>query len=95
MIRLKPIITEKSLRALKNNNVYTFKGSVRYTKKQVKEFLEKVYNSKVVYIRVIKIPGRVRYNLLKRVRYQKPGYKKFLVKFADKVKVEGFNISSK
>jgi len=74
----------------KNHAIYTFRAPTTVTKDDIERYFSKVYGYKVVKSRVVRIPAKIRINRVTRKRYKKPGYKKFYVEFADKVKFKGF-----
>ena len=93
LLKLKPVITEKTIRLLKETGTYTFKGLASYKAKDVKAFLEKEYGVRVMDIRAVNIPPKRRYNFVARKPYIRKGYRKFYVKFKKQVKIPGFNIN--
>ncbi len=95
LLKVKPHVTEKTLKLAREKQIYTFVGLASYTKSEVKEFLEKMFNAKVKKIRVAKIPAKQRFNFLKRRHYTVPAREKFYVTFEGNVKIPGFNLSTK
>jgi len=95
MINLKPKLTEKALNLAKNKGIYTFVGSVNYTKQQVKVYFEKVLGYKIKKIRIVKLPKKERgkYSILR--SYVKPARKKFYIWFEGEVSIPGFDKVSK
>ncbi len=92
MLKVEPVITEKSMNLAKNQGVYTFKAPVRTTKDDIKRFFKEIYGYTVVRVRSVTIPPKIKQNLLTRKKYVKKGYKKFYIEFAEKVEFAKFNI---
>lgn len=90
LIKVEPVITEKTILLAKEHGIYTFKAPVSATKEDIKRYFKDVFGYKVVKLRVVHVPGKQKRNLLTRKRYTKKGYKKFYIEFADKVKFKGF-----
>jgi large subunit ribosomal protein L23 len=89
-ILLKPIITEKSLRQVGEENKYSFKVVKRATKKQIKKAIEDLYKVKVLEINVVKLPGKSRRSLKTRKEFKSVPWKKAIVKLADGQKIDVF-----
>ncbi len=90
MLKLEPVITEKTMNLAKNSGIYVFKAPVRATKAQVKDFFKKVYGYKAMNVRSVTIPSKKRRNPLNRRTYEKKGYKKFYIEFEGEVKFAKF-----
>jgi len=91
-VQLKPVVSEKTLKLLKKEKTYVFKGLMSYTKKHVQEFLKEMYGSDIADIRMVRIKGKRKFNFTTRRYFVRKPYKKFYVKFKEDVKIPGFNI---
>ena len=89
-ILLKPIITEKSLRQVGEENKYSFKVAGRATKKQIKKAVEELYKVKVLTVNIINLPGKSRRSLRTRKEFRSPNWKKAVVKLAEGQKITVF-----
>ena len=89
-ILLKPIITEKSLRQVGEENKYSFKVAGRATKKQVKKAVEELYKVKVLAVNIVNLPGKSRRSLRTRKEFRSPNWKKAVVKLAEGQKIDVF-----
>jgi len=89
-ILLKPIITEKSLRDVGEENKYSFKVARKVTKKQIKKAVEEIYKVKVLGVNVINIPGKTRRSLKTRKEFKSAGWKKVVVKLVPGQKIDVF-----
>ena len=91
-MKIKPIITEKSLEKAKSGE-YTFSVGKNITKYQAKEKIEKLFGVQVTRVRTISIPGIVKKT--NKGRKQKIGpSKKAIVKLAEKQKIDLFDIKT-
>ena len=84
----KPIITEKSMLLVEENNTYTFSVDKRANKIQIKKAVEELFNVKVVKVnKIITTPKKKRVG-----QYQgfKPQVTKAIVKLAEGSKIEIF-----
>jgi large subunit ribosomal protein L23 len=88
MIKLRPVITEKSLLEAKRGN-YTFKVDLRMTKSEIKRLIEKIFKVKVSKVRTISYKPEVKRNYLGRV-IRKSGFKKAIVTLLGKDKIDLF-----
>jgi len=76
-VKIKPLITEKSM-MLTGQNVYTFKvGGTKVKKTRIKEIIRKKYKVDVLKINTINIKG-------------KKNWQKVIVKIKEGQKIEGF-----
>jgi len=89
-ILLKPIITEKSLRQVGEENKYSFKVARRATKKQIKKAIEELYKVKVLAVNIANFPGKTRRLLKTRKEFKSAGWKKAVVKLAEGQKIDVF-----
>ena len=88
--KLRPYVTEKTLKLAKNHKIYTFAGPTYLTKTDVKAILEEIFGP-VSKVRVVKIKAKERGKFLLRKPYTKPAFKKFYVKFKKDVTVPWFD----
>ncbi|BCX14534.1 MAG: 50S ribosomal protein L23 [Patescibacteria group bacterium] len=88
MIKLRPVITEKSLVEAKRGN-YTFKVDVKMNKSEIKKLVEKIFKVKVSKIRTINHKPEVKKNYLGRI-VRKSAFKKAVVTLSGKDKIDLF-----
>lgn len=87
-IIIKPHISEKSMRALEENNTYTFKVAINANKTEIKKAVEDIFGVKVLKVNTIKMPGKT-----KRLGVhvgKRPTWKKAMVKLAVGDRIEIF-----
>ena len=84
----KPILTEKSLRLMDEENKYTFDVDVRCNKVEVKEAVEKLFNVKVEKVNVMNI--RPKTKRVGRYEGKTNRRKKAIVKLAEGNKIDLF-----
>jgi len=89
-ILLKPIITEKSLRQVGEENKYSFKVAGRATKRQIKKAIEELYKVKVLAVNIANFPGKLRRSLKTRKEFKSANWKKAVVKLAEGQKIDVF-----
>jgi len=80
------IVTEKS-NEQSNDGHYHFRVDAKANKVQIKQDLEKLYGKKVATVRIVKVTPKTR-NLGKRVMTKRKPYKKAIVTFVGKQKIE-------
>jgi len=87
-VLVKPLLTEKSSVLTEDANRYAFKVLRKANKYQVREAIEKMFDVKVVDIKTIVVPGKVKRSgkALKKTS----SWKKAYVKIADGQKLELF-----
>ena len=90
ILKVEPVVTEKTTLLAKDHGIYTFRAPVNVSKEEIKRYFKEVFGYKVVKIRTVHIPAKSRRNLVTRKKYVKKGYKKFYVEFAGKVKFKQF-----
>lgn len=88
MIKIKPVITEKSLSEAKIGN-YTFAVDKRFSKEEVKRLIEDVFKVKVKKIRTIMYKSEVKRNYMGR-KIRKSGFKKVIISLSGKDKIDLF-----
>ena len=84
----KPILTEKSLRLMDEENKYTFDVDVRCNKVEIKEAVEKLFNVKVEKVNVMNI--RPKTKRVGRYEGKTNRRKKVIVKLAEGNKIDLF-----
>ena len=84
----KPILTEKSLRLMDEENKYTFDVDVRCNKVEIKEAVEKLFNVKVEKVNVMNI--RPKTKRVGRYEGKTNRRKKAIVKLAEGNKIDIF-----
>lgn len=87
-VLVKPLLTEKSSVMTEETNRYSFKVLRKANKYQVKEAIEKMFDVKVVDVKTIVVPGKVKRSgkSLKKTS----SWKKAYVKIAEGQKLELF-----
>jgi large subunit ribosomal protein L23 len=88
MIKLKPVITEKSLLEAKKGN-YTFAVDKSLRKEEIKKLVEHTFDVKVKRVRTIVYKDEVKRNYLGR-KIKKSGFKKVIVSLSGKDKIDIF-----
>ena len=86
MLSFDYIITEKSNQQ-SQDGAYHFRIPNSANKVQVKQDLEKLYGKKVEAVRIVKVPSKER-NLGRRTMTKRKSYKKAIVRFVGKAKIE-------
>lgn len=78
---VKPVITEKSMALLQNENKATFKVSKNANKIEIKQAVERIFNVKVEDVKIMNTPDKA---TTRGGRYQGkiPGFKKAIVTIA-------------
>ncbi|SDL83134.1 50S ribosomal protein L23 [Halarsenatibacter silvermanii] len=83
-----PIVTEKSMQQMEENNVYTFQVDPGANKIEIRQAIEEAFNVKVENVNTMNYRGKTRrlgYNEGKR-----PDWKKAVVKLSDGDSIELF-----
>lgn len=88
----RPVITEKSTRLSREENKYTFVVDRRARKGQIKEAVEQLFGVKVVSVRTIVVPGKMRRRGKRRLLQKSSGFKKAVVEIKKGERIEGFEI---
>ena len=88
MIKIRPIITEKSLSEAKTGN-YTFAVDRNLDKEKIRRLIEKIFKVKVQKIRTIMHKSEVKRNYMGR-KIRKSGFKKVIVSLSGKDKIDLF-----
>lgn len=87
-IIIAPIISEKSIAMIEENNTYTFKVDKNANKIEIRKAIEEIFNVNVVKVNTVNMKGKTRrlgYNMGKR-----PDWKKAMVKLAEGNRIEIF-----
>lgn len=87
-IIIAPLISEKSMAQIEENNTYTFKVDKRCNKIEIRKAMEEIFNVKVLNVNTINVVGKKR-----RLRFKegkKPDWKKAMVKLAEGNRIEIF-----
>lgn len=87
-MKLKPILTEKSLEEAKKGN-YTFLANSGLTKHQIKKIVSELFNVHVKKVRTVNIAGETKKTIMGRKRVIQPR-KKAIVTLAEKEKIDLF-----
>jgi large subunit ribosomal protein L23 len=87
-VLIKPLLTEKSSIVTESTNRYVFKVQRRASKFQIKDAVEKMFDVKVVDVKTVVVPGKVKKSgkSLKKTS----SWKKAYVKIADGQNLELF-----
>lgn len=93
MKRLKPVITEKTLKLAKDGK-YTFFVDKTLNKHKIKELINRLFGVNVTRIATIKLPGEEKRTLKGRKKIIKP-VKKAIVTLKEKEKIDLFEKSKK
>lgn len=94
-ILISPIITEKALRLVANENKYTFKVNKNASKQQIKETVEKLYKVNVKKINVVNIKGKKKRSWLRRREIKERNWKKAIVELPEGQKILVFEVEEK
>ena len=84
----KPLITEKATQLKGTSNAVLFAVDTRANKKEVREAVEKMFQVKVVEVRTMIVPGKVKRR--GRTVGLRPGWKKAVVTLKEGDKIEFF-----
>lgn len=87
-IIVQPHVSEKSMRAIEENNTYTFKVALRANKTEIKKAVEEIFGVKVLKVNTARMPGKT-----KRLGVhvgKTPEWKKAFVKLASGDRIQIF-----
>lgn len=87
---LRPLISEKSLKKVENDNEYTFLADLSVSKNEARDFVEKTFKVKVLRVGVSRMKGKAKRFGAKRKLVVELGFKKVFVKLAAKEKIDLF-----
>lgn len=81
-----PHVSEKTARATEKGNVYTFKVAPRAAKPEIKQAVEKLFNTKVEAVRIVNVRAKTR--RFRGVEGLKKKWKKAYVTLAEGQKID-------
>lgn len=92
-----PVVTEKSARAIDEDNAYTFVVNNRANKIDIARAVEKLWDVKVDHVRTMRYAGKTKRALLGRMarnpKYgRRPAYKKAVVQLAEGDHIEFYEV---
>lgn len=87
---IKPYITEKSYKQASTLNKYTFLVKGFTSKIDVANKIEKEYKVKVIGVRTVLLPGKMKINWAKYRKYRKSDVKKVIVTLKEGDKIDEF-----
>ncbi|MFP4015857.1 MAG: 50S ribosomal protein L23 [Halanaerobiales bacterium] len=87
-IIIAPLISEKSMGMIEENNTYTFKVDKRANKIEIRNAVEEIFNVDVLNVNTINMLGKKR--RLGRNEGKRPDWKKAMVKLAEGDRIEIF-----
>ncbi|MGM0420155.1 MAG: 50S ribosomal protein L23 [Bacillota bacterium] len=85
---ISPLISEKTMDLMEQNNAYTFKVAKNANKIQIRKAIEKVFNVKVEKVNTMNMKGKT-----KRLGFtegKRPDWKKAIIKLAEGDSIEIF-----
>jgi len=88
---VKPMITEKSIKLVKDLNIYTFVVEKSATAKNVASNVKKVFDVNVLDVRLLNMKGKTKSNAKTRRSYIKNRFKKAYVQVAKDQKIDLFD----
>ena len=92
----RPIITEKSMRMVEEENKYTFEIANNTTAGAVKRSIESVFSVRVVSVSVLKNRGKLKRSMVgKRNEYRSKDTKKAIIKLSEKDSIKLFEKNQK
>jgi len=89
-IIISPIITEKSEKLARDNNMYTFKISINANKIEIKKAIEKIFSVKVLDVNTIRMLGKPK--SLGKYNGKRPDWKKAVVTLREGDKIADFEV---
>ena len=89
-IIITPIITEKSEKLARDNNMYTFKVSINANKIEIKKAIEKIFSVKVLDVNTIRMLGKPK--SLDKYNGKRPDWKKAVVTLREGDKIADFEV---
>jgi large subunit ribosomal protein L23 len=84
------IITEKSEKLARDNNMYTFKVSINANKIEIKKAIEKIFSVKVLDVNTIRMLGKPK--SLGKYNGKRPDWKKAVVTLREGDKIADFEV---
>lgn len=85
-IIISPIITEKTMDLIEENNVYTFKVIKNSNKVEIKSAIEEIFHVDVLNVNTMNVSGK--YRRIGVHEGKKPDWKKAMVKLAEDDEIE-------
>jgi large subunit ribosomal protein L23 len=94
---VRPLVTEKSARAMEEDNIYTFVVDRAANKIEIGKAVEKLWDVKVTRVRTMTYAGKARRSLMGRMTGnrnvgRRPAYKKALVTLAEGDHIEFYEV---
>jgi large subunit ribosomal protein L23 len=94
---VRPLVTEKSARAMEEENIYTFVVDRDANKIEIGKAIEKLWDVKVTRVRTMIYAGKARRSLMGRMTGnrnvgRRPAYKKALVTLAEGDHIEFYEV---
>ena len=83
-----PLISEKSMKMLEENNAYTFKVDKRANKIEIRNAVEEIFDVKVLNVNTMNMLGKKK--RLGRSEGKRPDWKKAICKLAEGDRIEIF-----
>lgn len=87
-IIIAPLISEKSMLMIEDNNTYTFRVDKRANKIEIRNAIEEIFNVDVLKVNTMNILGKKR--RLGYTQGKRPDWKKAMVKLAEGNRIEIF-----
>ncbi len=87
-IIIKPVVSEKSMQLMQDNNTYSFQVSKKANKVEIRKAIQEIFNVKVEKVNTMNVLGKKR--RLGRNEGKRPDWKKALVKLAEGDEIEIF-----
>lgn len=92
-----PLVTEKSARALEEDNVYTFLVNVKANKVEIADAVQKLWDVTVSDVRTMRYSGKVKRAQMGRVMKnmssgRRPSFKKAVVQLAEGDHIEFYEV---
>lgn len=88
----RPLVTERTMRALQDANTYAFEVHPRANKVQIRNAVEKLFKVKVVAVRTATVKGKAKWSRAggRFTRWETPTWKKAYVRVAEGGSIELF-----
>lgn len=87
-IIIKPVVSEKSMQLMQDNNTYSFRVAKSANKIEIKQAIRDIFNVEVVNVNTLNVRGKKR--RLGRNEGKRPDWKKAMVKLAEGDEIEIF-----
>lgn len=89
-VLLQPVISEKSYNLANSANKYTFFVTSKATKIDVKREVAKKYFVSVLDVNIVTVPGKLKNDWIRRMKYRRSDMKKAIVQLKKGDKIEEF-----